>query len=308
MMAFGVNQKNSGESKQVEMLAELVALSYLTERDSWTILDKKTIRSKTNPKIQKMIGKNSDIVTLKNIGAAVGASYSLVWTQSDGSLTFTLADLKAGRHIAFRTDKVSGSKEQMISIIYGLLKDLFSGFLKKDNANFQAESKKTPATVDGVIAPNAENTAQKPVNKVGQASAVLAKTSESADSKGPTQTGNNTVATEAEKSVPINPYKICKHVGLWTGIAIDAGGAVFAGLAYKYNREYKSGDVDKAELRNTYNNLSIGFFVAGSALIVTGIVLFFLDPGDAEWAKRHRLAITPTFGDRVTTFNLTGNW
>jgi hypothetical protein len=98
----------------------------------------------------------------------------------------------------------------------------------------------------------------------------------------------------AQKSYPMNPYKMWGHVSFWSGIGVVAVGGAMSGLAVNsadnYRRTGNASDKDKV---GTYDKTAAVMYGLGGAMVVTGIVLWSISPGDEAWAKRHRVSFGP---------------
>jgi TolB-like protein len=108
---------------------------------------------------------------------------------------------------------------------------------------------------------------------------------------------------------PMNPYKLWGHVTFWSGLGIAAVGGVFTGLAYKASDDYNSsGDISAKDKVGPYNTAAAVMYATGGALMVTGVVLWILSPGDEAWAKQHKLSFGPLMDGRNTGLVVAGEW
>jgi TolB-like protein len=77
-----------------------------------------------------------------------------------------------------------------------------------------------------------------------------------------------------------SPYSTWGHVTFWTGLGAAAFGTVTGILAYNAGEDFKSGDRDSYDRSVILAGCMYTGLAAGGALIITGIVLWALDPGD----------------------------
>jgi len=112
-----------------------------------------------------------------------------------------------------------------------------------------------------------------------------------------------------DKKYPMNPYKLWGHATFWTGLAFAVGGGISTGMAVHYANVYRqnlSPDADKNRILS--NQLAVSFYSIGGALMVTGVVLWILSPGDEAWAKKHAINIIPSLGDKGGNLMIVGRW
>jgi hypothetical protein len=77
-----------------------------------------------------------------------------------------------------------------------------------------------------------------------------------------------------------SPYSRWGHITFWTGLGAAAFGTVTGILAYNAGDDFKSGDRDSYDRSVILAGCMYTGLAAGGALIVTGIILWALDPGD----------------------------
>jgi len=106
---------------------------------------------------------------------------------------------------------------------------------------------------------------------------------------------------------PMNPYKMWGHASFWTGLGMAGLGGMFTGLAANAANNFRQSGTDKDAIAR-YNGAAISFYTIGGALVVTGVVLWALSPGDEEWAKKHKLSVAPIFDPKGAGLALGGEW
>lgn len=128
---------------------------------------------------------------------------------------------------------------------------------------------------------------------------------------GPSAQSNPTPASAVERGpdLPTNPYKLWGHISFWSGLCMTGIGGVLVGMAAsaRSDAESASSAVAMRAARNDmerYNGLAIGGFAMGGGLLVTGLVLWLLSPGDETWAREHSLALAPQLGADLTGLQL----
>ncbi len=114
----------------------------------------------------------------------------------------------------------------------------------------------------------------------------------------PGDPGGAEVEVESGPRYPTNPYKLWGHVSFWTGLGLFGLGGVMSGLAVNAKSDFDdatdSNAMQAAESRmNTFTGLAAGGYALGGALLVTGVVLWILSPGDRRWAEEHGLVVAP---------------
>ncbi len=116
-----------------------------------------------------------------------------------------------------------------------------------------------------------------------------------------------------ERDYPMNPYKKYGYVTFFTGVGVAAilGGAGF-GLAAHYANEYDSqtsGSINGSEDQSK-NMAAMGYagIAVGGALMITGIVLWVLSPGDEAWWKEHHVSVGTTADGSGGVITLSGRW
>jgi hypothetical protein len=113
----------------------------------------------------------------------------------------------------------------------------------------------------------------------------------------------------AQKSYPMNPYKMWGHVSFWSGLGAVAVGGAMSGLAKNSSDSYRrSGNSSDKERVGTYDTTAAVMYGLGGAMVVTGIVLWSISPGDEAWAKRHRVSFAPSFGPDGVGAAIGGVW
>jgi len=130
------------------------------------------------------------------------------------------------------------------------------------------------------------------------------------------QTPEPQLSTDAEAVVqdyPMNPYKTWGHGCFWTGLGITAiAGGVGFGLGAKYADDYQnqsSGSInDLQDKSKTMTGLGYAGVALGGALMVTGVILWALSPGDETWWKKHQLSAGVSHDGENGVLSIGGRW
>ncbi len=116
-----------------------------------------------------------------------------------------------------------------------------------------------------------------------------------------------------KRDYPMNPYKKYGYVTFFTGVGVAAflGGVGF-GLGANYADEYQtktSGSInDLRDKSQTMTGVGYAGVSIGSALMVTGIVLWALSPGDEAWWEEHQVSAGPTSDGSGGMLTVGGAW
>ncbi len=116
-----------------------------------------------------------------------------------------------------------------------------------------------------------------------------------------------------EHDYPMNPYKKYGYVTFFTGVGFMAFGALSTGMS-----SMESDNYDKASSVNSANDAegasrswmgaAYAGYTIGGALMITGIVLWVLSPGDQQWWEDHQVSTGPTPDGSGGTLSLNGRW
>ncbi len=89
------------------------------------------------------------------------------------------------------------------------------------------------------------------------------------------------------ESIPSRPHIVWGHAAFWTGAGLVALGGVGLGKGLALQDDYNAGNVGvRSDIENWTGAMYGGFF-AGTALIVTGVVLWVISPDIQSWAEQH---------------------
>jgi hypothetical protein len=112
------------------------------------------------------------------------------------------------------------------------------------------------------------------------------------------------------QKIPMNPYKVSAHATFWSGLGLVAVGGILNWQAsVRYDDWQQTGSGSDKTASRAMMGAAIGGYSLGGALMVTGIVLWAIDPGDSEWAKRQQVTVdVQTDLEGHTTFVVAGNW
>ena len=130
------------------------------------------------------------------------------------------------------------------------------------------------------------------------------------------KSGEKTSSTLTLTRIPMNPYKLYGHMTFWSGLGLVALGSVFTGMTKVKMDEHDDmlgkGDVEAAQdardTSKTYGGLAVTGYSIGGALMVTGLVLWILSPGDEAWANEHLLSAGPIDDGRGFGLSVGGKW
>lgn len=106
---------------------------------------------------------------------------------------------------------------------------------------------------------------------------------------------------------PASPYSTWGHVTFWTGLGVAAFGTVTGILAYNAGQDYQDGDREAYDSSVILAGCMYTGLAAGGALIVTGIVLWALDPGEEAPAGVTSAGVLPSAGGGLV-FSLGGRF
>lgn len=120
--------------------------------------------------------------------------------------------------------------------------------------------------------------------------------------------------SEAPKVYPMNPYKKWGYVSFFSGLGVAAAlGGLGTGMAKKEADSYTKAHTvqaakDAHDANKRWTSAAIAGFSVGGALMVGGVVLWILSPGDRAWAESHGASagLTPTADGLSLT--LAGRW
>ncbi len=111
-----------------------------------------------------------------------------------------------------------------------------------------------------------------------------------------------------ERDYPMNPYKKYGYVMFFTGFGLAAFGGIATWQAKVAANDYKSGNWSAKDRNSGWTaGMGIGYGVGG-ALMVTGIVLWVLSPGDETWWKKHSASAGLAMDENGTMVTLGGRW
>ena len=116
-----------------------------------------------------------------------------------------------------------------------------------------------------------------------------------------------------ERDYPMNPYKAGGYATFFTGLGLAAFGGIATGLS-KMNAEDYQGSPNTNSARDAYDaskswmGAAYASYSLGGALMVTGIVLWALSPGDKEWWESHQTTVGPTPDGQGATLSFGGRW
>jgi hypothetical protein len=89
------------------------------------------------------------------------------------------------------------------------------------------------------------------------------------------------------KPLPNNPYKVWGHVAFWSGLVLSGLGGGATWQANATAQDYAAGDRSAWDANEMWSSLSWTGYSLGGALMITGVVLWILSPGDRAWYRTH---------------------
>ena len=112
---------------------------------------------------------------------------------------------------------------------------------------------------------------------------------------------------------PTHPFSTWGHITLWSGLGIALFGTVAVSQMMSYWDEYRAtGNESDRDRSDMYQGLMIGGFALGGALMVTGVVLWILEPSQEERARELNrasgVAVTPMPDGSGMVFSLSGSF
>jgi len=115
-----------------------------------------------------------------------------------------------------------------------------------------------------------------------------------------------------QREFPMNPYKLAGHATFWPGLGFAVFASIMTGMNKKeaddYNSNFRSGLKADSNKAKTYGGLAIAGWSAAGALLISGIVLWAVSPGDEAWAKQHGLAAGFAPTEDGALLSLGGRW
>ena len=116
-----------------------------------------------------------------------------------------------------------------------------------------------------------------------------------------------------ERDYPMNPYKKYGYVTFFTGVGLVAFGGLATGMSSMKADDYRSaitvsGAKDAESASESWMGGAIAGYTIGGALMVTGIVLWALSPGDHAWWEEHPISAGPTGDGSGGMLTIGGRW
>jgi hypothetical protein len=273
IMVLNVKPQGKGLAETAGVLTDLV-LQDVHDLKKFRVIGQKDVNQMLSLEQQKQLAGCNDTSCLVEIAGAMGTKYTI-----DGSLgtvgtasvlSLTLVDVSRAAVLAKKTAVVKGQREQLLSEVHNLVKELIEPVMDDVGA---ARAQRGPPAADRAHQGRGKTTIEEKRS------------------------------ARAEVSAPMHPYAFWGHVSFWSGVGVAAVGGAMTWLASGANDDYKSGKDPQGswDAVDRYNALAVTGYSLGGALMATGVALWILSPGDEA-----RVGFVPQ-GDGGAVV-LTGSW
>ena len=121
--------------------------------------------------------------------------------------------------------------------------------------------------------------------------------------------GERTDVSVTMRAIPMNPYNLWGHVTFWSGLGLVGIGGILNWQAIEREDSYnKSGSSSDKSANHAFMGTAVAGYTLGGALLVTGAVLWILDPGDDAWAKQNMVSVGVGPEGRGVGLVVAGRW
>jgi TolB-like protein len=280
--------KGGISEKQMDALGDLLA-NEIRELGKYRVIGKSDIRAAIDFESQKTLLGCTDEACIAELGGALGVRYVVVGNISMFGdlylLNLKILDVEKIRVAKGLSKKISGGEAKLIDALSAAARELMEG------AGLQPVTKPAPKPdPDPVL----EKTAKAPEPPPTP----------------PTPPVEPKVEVEEEAPSPSRPMNTWGHVTFWSGLGTTALGVacMIASMSeadiYKDSAEYWEDRLDARDKSETYAGLMWTGYAVGAALMVTGIILWVLEPD--EPGATATVSTTPDGQGMV--FGVTGRW
>ena len=175
---------------------------------------------------------------------------------------------------------VKGDLNALIATIPGAVAELFGKHAPEPEPPPAVAAAPAPATAAAPAAPAATAAAKKP---------------------------------EPAVSLPMNPYKKAGYATFFTGLGLAAlGGVATLMSSDKADDYHKASTVEAARDARDASRAWMGGawagYALGGALMITGVALWAVSPGDQQWWKDHSISAGPTAAGQGAAVMFQGRW
>lgn len=109
--------------------------------------------------------------------------------------------------------------------------------------------------------------------------------------------------------IPMNPYRTAAYASFFSGVGLVAFGGFATWQAKQAGDDYSSsGTSDSKDSSRSWAGAAIAGYTIGGAAIISGVVLWILDPGDREWLEQQQVSVGPGTDGRGMAVNVSGRW
>ena len=121
------------------------------------------------------------------------------------------------------------------------------------------------------------------------------------------------LSLKLKREYPMNPYKKWGHISFWSGLGVTAlAGGIGFGLGAKYADDYQnqtSGSINSLrDTSETMTGLGYAGIALGGAMMITGVVLWVLSPGDESWWRDHQPGVGVAGDGDAAVLSFSGRW
>ena len=121
--------------------------------------------------------------------------------------------------------------------------------------------------------------------------------------------GERTEIQATLKPVPVNQYQTAAYASFFSGVGLVAFGGLATWQAKEAGNDYNyTGNASDERKSQSWTGAAIAGYGLGAAAMVTGVVLWVLDPGNSESTKEQTVSVVPGPDGRGMAVTLSGRW
>jgi TolB-like protein len=297
------NSKGGVTQQQMDALGDLLSTE-IRALGGYKVIGKNDIRSVLRMEENKALLGCDDAGCLAEIGGALGVRWVVVGNVSRFGelylLNLKIIDSQRVEVLVSAAERVKGGQEALVEALPQAVADLFG----------QAEQRLRSAS-GGAAGGAAADTASGGTTADGAASGGTAADDAAAGGTADDSAAGGGRPAAVAHSAPASAFNTWGHVAFWSGVGLAAVGGVFIWQAEVAAEDWTySGAASDADRHRTFNGLAYAGFGLGGALLVTGAVLWLLDPGPpaADAGGAVSLGGGPTPDGRGLGLSLGGRW